>query len=166
MHTVNSTILTWICNVFGRLFDMIIRHPMHASSPSDHMKRIEYEIGKIMVCSSDAQTVLGSSDTLFIGTREPMDHLFECGMHLRGPEIWNDHEFTEVMMRADSCLCIHRATYSPEVQYIAHMYFSRFKYRNTRFDYNNPESPENKSSLYDIRFDPNRFLWYNVDHYC
>lgn len=142
-------------HVFGRLFDVIIRHPV--PSPSDHMKRIEYEIDKLMVCSSSARTVLGSSDTLFIGTREPMDHLFECGVtQLRGPEIWNDHEFTEVMMHADSCLCIHRATYSPEVQYIAHMYFSGFKYRNIRLDYNNPESTKNYESLYDIRLDPAR----------
>jgi FkbM family methyltransferase len=142
-------------HVFGRLFDVVIRHPV--PSPSDHMKRIECEIDKLMVCSSSARTVLGSSDTLFIGTREPMDHLFECGVtRLRGPEIWNDHEFTEVMMCADSCLCIHRATYSPEVQYIAHMYFSGFKYRNIRFDYNNPESTKNYESLYDIRLDPAR----------
>jgi FkbM family methyltransferase len=141
-------------HVFGRLFDVIIRHPVHADS--DHTKRIEHEIDKLTVCSSDARTVLGSSDTLFIGTREPMDHLFECGMHLRGPEIWNDPEFTEVMMRADSCLCIHRATYSPEVQYIAHMYFSTFKYRNIRFDYNDAESTKNYESLYDIRLDPKR----------
>ena len=145
-------------HVFGRLFDVIIRHPVHASS--DHTKRIQYEIDKLTVCSSDARTVLGSSDTLFIGTREPMDHLFECGVtQMRGPEIWNDYEFTEVMMRADSCLCIHRATYSPEVQYIAHMYFSGFKYRNIRFDFNNPESPENGSSLYDIRLDPRRLQY-------
>jgi hypothetical protein len=141
-------------HVFGRLFDVVIRHPV--PSPSDHVKRIEYEIDKLMVCSSSARTVLGSSDTLFIGTREPMDHLFECGMHLRGPEIWNDSEFTEVMMRADSCLCVNRATYSPEVQYIAHVHFGPFKYRNIRFDFNDPDSPENGSSLYDIRLDPRR----------
>jgi glycosyltransferase involved in cell wall biosynthesis len=142
-------------HVFGRLFDIIIRHPV--PSPSDHMKRIKYEIDQLMVCSSSARTVLGSSDTLFIGTREPMDHLFECGVtQVRGPEIWNDHEFAEVMMRADSCLCVNRATYSPEVQYIAHMYFSGFKYRNIRFDFNDPDSPENGSSLYDIRLDPRR----------
>jgi hypothetical protein len=142
-------------HVFGRLFDIIIRHPV--PSPSDHMKRIKYEIDQLMVCSSSARTVLGSSDTLFIGTREPMDHLFECGVtQVRGPEIWNDHEFAEVMMRADSCLCVNRATYSPEVQYIAHMHFSGFKYRNIRFDFNDPDSPENGSSLYDIRLDPAR----------
>ena len=146
-------------HVFGRLFDVIIRHPV-APSSSDNMKRIEYEIDKLTVCSSSARTVMGSSDTLFIGTREPMDHLFECGVtQMRGPEIWNDHAFVEVMMRADSCLCIHRATYSPEVQYIAHMYFSGFKYRNIRFDFNNPESPENGSSLYDIRLDPRRLQY-------
>ena len=142
-------------HVFGRLFDVVIRHPVHAAS--DHTKRIEYEMDKLTVCSSDARTVLGSSDTLFIGTREPMYHLFDCGVtQVRGPEIWNDHAFVEVMMRADSCLCIHRATYSPEVQYIAHMYFSGFKYRNIRFDYNDAESTKNYESLYDIRLDPKR----------
>ena len=61
-------------------------------------------------------------------------------------------------MNADLCLSIYQATYSPEVQYIAHMYFSAFKYKNIRFDYNNPKSSTNNSSLYDIQLDPNRFI--------
>ena len=148
-------------HVFGRLFDVIIKHPAHAASPSDHTKRIQYEINKLTGCSSDALTVLGSSETLFIGTREPMDYLFELATAIktggtRGAEMWDDSEFTEVMMRADSCLCMNRATYSPEVQYIARVHYSKFKYKNIRFDFNNPESAENDASLYDIRLDPNR----------
>jgi len=141
-------------HVFGRLFDVIIRHPPTATATAQN--QIQYEMDKLTVCSSDARTVLGSSDTLFIGTQEPMDHLFECAMHLRGPEIWNDPTFLDMMMRADSCLCINRATYSPEVQCIARVHYSNFKYRNIRFDFNNPESTENYESLYDIRLDPNR----------
>ena len=149
-------------HVFGRLFDVIIKHPMHPmqeSSLSDNVMRIQYEINKLTVCSSDALTVLGSSDTLFIGTCEPMDYLFECSVsQLRGPEIWNDSVFCDAMMRADSCLCMNRATYSPEVQYIARVHYSKFKYKNIRFDFNNPESTENDLTLYDIRLDPNRLM--------
>jgi len=148
-------------HVFGRLFDVIIKHPVHASS--DNVMRIEYEINKLMICSAEKSTVLGSSDTLFIGTQAPMDHLFEISTKIkngdmRGPEIWNDSVFCDAMMRADSCLCINRATYSPEVQCIAHVHFGPFNYKNIRFDFNNPESTENDLTLYDIRLDPNRLM--------
>jgi mannosyltransferase OCH1-like enzyme len=148
-------------HVFGRLFDVIIK-PMHLIHQSCSQKQIQYEIDKLSICASDKLTVLGSSDTLFIGTQTPMDHLLDLPTaiqsgNMRGPEIWNDPDFLDTMMRADSCLCVNRATYSPEVQYIARVHFSNFKYRNIRFDFNNPESPAtNHSSLYDIRLDPNR----------
>lgn len=156
-HNINIDL-----HVFGRLFDVIIKPPpitataTHLIHKSCIQKQIQYEIDKLTICSAEKLTVLGSSDTLFIGTQEPMDHLLECAMHLRGPEIWNDPDFLETMMRADSCLCANRDTYSPEVQYIAQVHFSNFKYRNIRFDFNNPDSPANHSSLYDIRLDPNR----------
>ena len=145
-------------HVFGRLFDVIIKPPPTSAilPQSCIQKHIQYEIDKLTICSAEKMTVLGSSDTLFIGTQEPMDHLLECAMHVRGPEIWNDPEFLDVMLRADSCLCVNRATYSPEVQCIAHVYYSNFKYRNIRFDFNYPESVENDSTFYDIRLDPNR----------
>ena len=144
-------------HVFGRLFDVMIKPPPTTTLTQPCIqKQIQYEIDKLTICSAEKLTVLGSSDTLFIGTQAPMDHLFECAMHVRGPEIWNDPDFLDTMMRADSCLCANRATYSPEVQYIARVHFSNFKYRNIRFDFNNPDSPANHSSLYDIRLDPNR----------
>jgi mannosyltransferase OCH1-like enzyme len=153
-HRVNMDL-----HVFGRLFDVIVRHPPTTTLTQPCIqKQIQYEIDKLTICSSDKLTIMGSSDTLFIGTQEPMDHLFECAMHLRGPEIWNDPDFLDVMMRADSYLCASRATYSPEVQYIARVHVSNFKYRNIRFDFNNPESPANHSSFYDIRLDPNRCM--------
>ena len=155
-------------HVFGRLFDIVIQHPAPAftttlSTQSCIEKRVQYEIDKLTICSADARTVLGSSDTLFIGTQEPMDHVFELATAIktggmRGAEMWDDSEFCDTMMRADSCLCVNRATYSPEVQYIAHVHFGPFNYKNIRFDFNCPESAENGSSLYDIRLDPNRLM--------
>jgi hypothetical protein len=149
-------------HVFGRLFDVIIKPPPTSAilTQSCIQKQIQYEIDKLTICSDEKTTVLGSSDTLFIGTQEPTDHLFECAMHLRGPEIWNDQDFLDTMLCADSCLGINRATYSPEVQYIAHVHYSNFKYRNIRFDFNDPESVENGSTLYDIRLDPNRLMYH------
>jgi mannosyltransferase OCH1-like enzyme len=153
-HNININL-----HVFCRLFDIIIKYPIHTLSSSNNIQRIKYEINKLMICSSDALTILGSSDTFFIGNQAPMDHLFKCCVEqLKGPEIWNDPIFLDVMMSADSCLCVNQATYSPEVQYIAHMYYSKFKYINIRFDFNNPNSPANDSSLYDIQLDPNRFI--------
>jgi hypothetical protein len=155
-------------HVFGRLFDIVIQHPAPAftttfSTQTCIEKRVQYEIDKLTICSADARTVLGSSDTLFIGTQEPMDHVFELATAIktggmRGAEMWDDSEFCDTMMRADSCLCVNRATYSPEVQYIAHVHFGPFNYKNIRFDFNCPESAENGSSLYDIRLDPNRLM--------
>jgi len=146
-------------HVFGRLFDIIIKHPIHILSPLNNMLKIKYEINKLLICSSFAFTILGSSDTLFIGNKEPMDYLLKCGIvQSRGPEIWNDQTFINIMMLADSFLCINQKTYSPEVQYIAHIYFSKFKYNNIRFDFNNLKSQNNNFTLYDIQLDPNRFL--------
>ena len=63
----------------------------------------------------------------------------------------------------DLCLCQTRATYSPEIQYIAHIYFSSsFKYKNIRVDYNNINSELNKMALYNIMHDPERFITYNI----
>lgn len=153
-------------HVFGRLFDVIIKHPPTTTPLSQFAqscieKHIQYEIDKLTVCARDAFTLLGSSDTLFIGTQEPIDHLFEIATTIKnggmiGAEMWDDSEFCDTMMRADSCLCVNRATYSPEVQYIAQMHYSRFTYKNIRFDFNCPETAENSSSLYDIRLDPRR----------
>jgi mannosyltransferase OCH1-like enzyme/glycosyltransferase involved in cell wall biosynthesis len=150
-------------HVLGRLFDVTIKYPPKTVSHARAQKQIQYEIDKLTICSSEKLTVLGSSDSLFIGTQQPIDHLFELSTEIkngnvRGPEIWNDLDFLDVMMRVDSHLCIHRATYSPEVQYIAHMYFSKFKYQNIRFDFNNPQSSENDSTLYDLQVDPKRYI--------
>ena len=153
-------------NVFGRLFDMTIQYPPSTNSVHIH-NQIQYEIDKLTICSSEKLTVLGSSYTIFIGTQQPIDHLFELSNEIkngriRGPEIWNDPEFFDVMMRVDSCLCIHRATYSPEVQYIAQVHYSKFKYQNIRFDSNEPKSYKNDSTLYDIQVDPKRY----TQHSC
>ena len=53
-------------------------------------------------------------------------------------------------------LCLHqvKATYSPEIQYITHMYYGPYLYKNIRVDYNNPHSL--KKELYHIKHDPNR----------
>ena len=141
-------------HVYARVFDMIISH---VSSPQ-HEKYIKHEITRLMTCSSDALTVLGSSDTLFIGTKKPMDHLFECIVNkIRGPDIWNDPTFCSTLMDWDSVLSACKATYSPEVQTIAHLYFSEFKYKNIRFDYNNPNNLKNQQTLFHVRHDPDRF---------
>jgi len=144
-------------HIYARLFDIIISFPNHVKSFPQHEKRIKYEINKLITCSSDALTVLGSSDTLFIGTQKPMDHLFECVVkNMRGPEIWNDNAFYSLMVNCDSVLCICKSTYSPEVQTIAHVHFSEFKYKNIRFDFNSPKSLNNASSLFDVILDPVR----------
>ena len=57
----------------------------------------------------------------------------------------------------DSCLCHCRATYAPEIQYIAHMYYSNYEYINIRVDYNNPNNELNKTALYNVIHDIDRY---------
>ena len=71
-------------------------------------------------------------------------------------EIWDDCHFFKFVETMDYCLCHNRKTYSPEIQFIAHIYYSKFMYKNMRVDYNNPNSETNKICLYHVQLDPNR----------
>ena len=98
-----------------------------------------------------------------MGSQNSIDFLFDIVKgNLYHNEIWNNKQFDEFVASMDLCLCQTRATYSPEIQYIAHIYFSSsFKYKNIRVDYNNINSELNKMALYNIMHDPERFITYN-----
>ena len=82
-------------------------------------------------------------------------------MHQRttAEEIWKDTDCLKFLYNADSSLCNDndKATYSPEIQYITHMYYSQYTYVNIRYDFNNINSSFNKDSLYHIIHDIGRF---------
>ena len=68
--------------------------------------------------------------------------------------MWLDPDCSAFIKSMDLCLQQTRATYSPEVQYITHMYYSPYTYKNIRVDYNNPNSL--KKELYHVRLDSSR----------
>ena len=107
--------------------------------------------------------LMGSSDTIFIGSQNAIDYLFNLSDYFKNKKvyhdtIWENTNFLNYILEVDSCLAHCRATYSPEMQYIAHIFFSQnFKYENLRVDYNNNTSIANNTALYNVRHDPNRY---------
>jgi hypothetical protein len=140
------------------LFNIIINNNIN-------LKYIETQINTLY---TEKELIFGSSDTLFIGSQKAIDYLFDLPNYYKnykiyGDEIWSDEKFVNFLYNMDSCLYNCRATYSPEIQYISHVYFSTsFKYKNIRFDYNNPKTEYNNDTLYNIILYPNRRI-FNVN---
>jgi hypothetical protein len=101
--------------------------------------------------------VYGSPDIVFFGNATDMDYILNVKLY---HDIWSD-EFIKFMTSIDLCLCECRATYSPEIQYMYHIFVNKsIKYKNIRVDYNNTKAPPN---YFDIRLDPDRFRTsYNI----
>ena len=138
-------------NLYCRLFDTKISNNLT-------FEKIEEEISFL---DNNHNYVFGSSDTFFIGSSISIDFLFDIVKgNLYHSEIWEDNTFNKFIASMDLCLYQNKATYSPEIQYIAHIYYSSyFKYKNIRVDFNNKNSEENKKALYNIILDPERFTF-------
>jgi hypothetical protein len=88
-----------------------------------------------------------------------MDYLFSLAMKIKNGElydIWKDQKCVEFISSMDYALAQCKATYSPELQFISHMFYSPFRYINMRVDFTNPESELNRSCMYHVRLDPKR----------
>jgi len=137
--------------IYCRLFDIIINNNLS-------FEQIEQEIGIIY---SNPNIVFGSSDTFFIGGSNAIDYLFNIAILFKEgkpyhDDIWKDAKCEEFISNMDYCLCQNRHIYSPELQYIIHMYYSNYTYKNMRVDFTNPTSELNKLFLYNLILDPNR----------
>ena len=116
---------------------------------------------QINMCYEDSNIIYGSSETFFIGSVNAVDYLFDMSVQIKNgkiyhDDIWQDNSFVDFASTMDLALYQWKATYSPEIQYIAHMYYSNFCYKNMRVDFNNPHSSFNKTCMYHVRLDPNR----------
>lgn len=137
--------------IYCRLFDMIIQ-------PNLTFRQIEQQIS---ICYYDNNIIYGSVDTFFIGSGKAIDYLLSIALEFKNgkiyhDDIWNDNSFVEFLLTMDIVLYHCRAIYSPEIQYIAHMYYSNFVYKNIRVDYNNPTSLLNSTFMYHVKTDSNR----------
>lgn len=137
--------------VYCRLFDIKIENHL----PFD---QIEKEIDELY---EDPSIILGSSDTFFIGSKEALDYLFDLSNLFKEGKPYHDNMFEDTycahfISTMDICLHNVRATYSPELQYIAHMFYSAYEYKNMRVDFNNVGSPHNEHSLYHVVLDSDR----------
>ena len=56
----------------------------------------------------------------------------------------------------DYALTQCKATYSAEIQFIVHMYYSKFRYINMRVDFTSPGSELNRTCMYHVKLDPRR----------
>jgi FkbM family methyltransferase len=135
--------------VYCRLFDIKI---------TNNLSFEEIEINSLY---NNTNILFGSSDTFFIGSSDTIDYLFNLStLYKNGilyhDTIWEDNNLVNFINGIDLCLCNCKATYSPEIQYIAHMYYSEYKYKNIRVDFNNINSVLNKDALYHVKLDPSR----------
>lgn len=139
-------------NIYCRLFDMNISFNKHPVIIANEVNQI-YENPKLL---------MGASDSFFIGTNESFDYLFSLSeLYNSGKvyhdDIWDDIRFFVFYFNYDICLALLKHTYSPEVQYMAHIFYSDYRYQHIRVDYNNPDSEYNLHMLYHIRHDPERY---------
>ena len=151
---INSYNIKIDLTIFCRLFDIQIENNLS-------FNKIENEINKLYY---EKNTLLGSSDTFFIGSQDSVDYLFSLSKlfkegKLYNDIIWEDKQFVNFISSMDICLYQCKAIYSPEIQYIAHMYYNNnmYNYKNIRVDFNNMNSELNNFALYNIKLDPLRF---------
>ena len=111
----------------------------------------------------DSSVLLGSGDTIFIGTKTIMDYLLDYvnlvkHNFLYHEYIWRDPHFVYNFNIIDKCLCDLRHTYAPEVQYFARIFYShQSKFHSLRVDYNDFDTTKNPYAILDIRHCINRF---------
>lgn len=136
--------------IYCRLFDMNIW-------PNLSFGEISAQVDK---CYQDPSILYGSSDTFFIGSCSAMDYLFSLAMKIKNGElyhsIFHDPKCAEFISTMDYALYHYKATYSPELQFISHMFYSPFRYINMRVDFTNPESELNRTCMYHVKLDPKR----------
>ena len=111
-------------------------------------------------CYEDSTILYGSSDTFFIGSCSAMDYLFSLAMKIKHGElyhnIWEDPKCVGFISSMDYALTQCKATYSPEIMIISHMYYGPFQYINMRVDFTNPGSELNRTCMYHVKLDPRR----------
>jgi mannosyltransferase OCH1-like enzyme/tetratricopeptide (TPR) repeat protein len=151
---VETNDLTFNLTIYCRMFDMNITQHVNSNYIKNKMHNL-YNNPNLIACSAD---------TFFIGSKEGIDHVFNLSNKIKLNEvyhddIWDNTDFYNAYYNFDSYLAQLKHTYSPEVQYVAHIFFSDFEYENIRVDYNNPSSILNKYTWYDIKHDPERFQY-------
>lgn len=138
---------------YYRIFDIII-------IKNNKQDFIDYNFNKLY---KNTNLILGSNECIYIGDKECLDYLFNLGKDfainiLYDDTIWDNKDFVNFYINIDYCLGILQHTYSPEIQYAYHIFISKYKYQNIRFDHNNPLNVLNHNTLFHIFHDSNRFL--------
>ena len=133
-------------HVYCRLFDMVIHPNVDSYSIRENINGVY----------NQPNLILGSHDTFYIGSQESIDYIFGIGENLGlsilyNDEIWKNNDFVRHYSDIDYCLCMVKHTYSPEIQYAAHIFFSKYTYQNIRFDYNNENNVNNRKTLFHIK---------------
>lgn len=134
-------------HIFIRLFDITIK------------KISDYNFLPLI----NDKSIVGSLDTIFIGTKKSidfllnLDKLFKNGI-IYHDFIWEYEDFLKSILLIDNNFYSNRLTYCPEIQYIAHLFFNNYLFYNIRLDYTNPNIKDKLvNECYDIRLCPNRF---------
>ena len=108
-------------------------------------------IKSLRPCQISPDTLLGSIDTLFIGTQPIMKKLFQFGQ----ATFWTDFtwtpEFTAAFATFDSCLANTKPTFCSEVQIFRYILAIFPKWQNIRWDFNAQQSPSHAEAYFHIR---------------
>ena len=87
-----------------------------------------------------------------------MDYLFSLAMKIKHGELYHfmfdDQKCAEFISTMDYALYKYKAIYSPEIQFISHMFYGPFRYINMRVDFTNPGSELNRNCMYHVKLDP------------
>lgn len=147
---------------YARLFDMDISYIKNIESCFVDFEKIKNNIYYLL---EDKNTIIGSSDSLFIGSQDAIQYLFNNwndngDIKIFHDDIWSDSDFSKFAYSCDSFLTYNRHIYSPEIQYLARSYYSKFKYFNIRLD-NNNVSNLSTYMCYNIIHDPDRLDFKN-----
>jgi mannosyltransferase OCH1-like enzyme len=137
--------------IYCRIFDIIIKNNVS-------FDKIENEVNNLY-CNKNI--LLGSSDCFFIGSNIAMEYLLNLSLLFKNGKfysdsIWEDNNCCNFISSMDFSCYNHKAIYSPEIQYLAHMFYSNYTYKNIRVDFTNPSSILNKDFLYHVLLDPRR----------
>ena len=98
----------------------------------------------------DESEVIGCVDTLFAGSPNAMQHVFDFGktQPIVDERMWNEKQFVRFFSSFDKVLAENRPTLSSEAQ-VSHFLFNseKVKFRSVRKDFNHPAGPSETASL-------------------
>lgn len=141
---MNENNLIYDIHMFMRLFDITIKKNISDFHIKDTIESI-VENDKLLM----------SIDTVFIAPKDILDKVFSFGkcFNIYHDELWNNSKLCNYFKSIDYGLynLKNKPTYCSEIQIFCHIFNTIDSYENIRYDWNNKNNVNNKSTLFQIR---------------